>query len=447
MLKAYSSYRSVALAAVFATAVLSGSASVSAAPLTAPRHVWVERSTMPYPLSDMSATTVGDAIYLVGGCVSNQTYDVGAQMYLCGEVTAKTMMYHPSTDVWTELSMAPKQRYRHAAAANGHLLYVFGGRDLNDVIVPEVDVFNTVTQTWSVLPNALNLPTPVSDETAFAIDGVIYVAGGYDGGYSALTTVQTYTPGTGGGDGTWGTASPLQYGRGDVGSGVIDGKAYVFGGFTHTNNWVSPLDTLEVLGSDGVWTVHTEPAEVARGDKAIVPLHDRLLVLGGETKTDSGATMPLDDIEAYDPTATSDEEAWELVSKLWAPRFRFMAASYGDSAFVFGGQKYVEGTYNAAGSYYPLADDVVEFHEHGFFDQSHAHEDDLLVDQLQVNLAAANARIDELEHDHGSDDHADDSVSMAKAALAVACVGVALVLALAVFVLMRRDTIPIATAK
>lgn len=47
--------------------------------------------------SDMSASTIGDEIVLVGGCVGKQTYqDWGG--YACETVTNETIVYSTLTD-------------------------------------------------------------------------------------------------------------------------------------------------------------------------------------------------------------------------------------------------------------------------------------------------------------------------------------------------------------
>lgn len=45
-------------------------------------HEWMSRTAMPLKRSDMTATTVTDAIYIIGGCSNDQEYSVGAGMYL-----------------------------------------------------------------------------------------------------------------------------------------------------------------------------------------------------------------------------------------------------------------------------------------------------------------------------------------------------------------------------
>lgn len=37
-------------------------------------HEWIPRTAMGMPRSDMTATTVADAIYIIGGCSGDQTY-------------------------------------------------------------------------------------------------------------------------------------------------------------------------------------------------------------------------------------------------------------------------------------------------------------------------------------------------------------------------------------
>lgn len=45
-------------------------------------HEWMSRTAMPLKRSDMTATTVADAIYIIGGCSNDQEYSAGAGMYL-----------------------------------------------------------------------------------------------------------------------------------------------------------------------------------------------------------------------------------------------------------------------------------------------------------------------------------------------------------------------------
>ena len=90
----------------------------------------------------------------------------------------------------------------------------------------------------------------------------------------------------------------------------------------------------------GAWAGMTA-LSTARGDKAAVFWNDAVYALGGEMKDSAGNTVVLDTIEAYDaPT-----NAWTTATaRLPTPKFRYAAAHYGGSIYVFGGQTTAVGT-------------------------------------------------------------------------------------------------------
>ena len=89
----------------------------------------------------------------------------------------------------------PRQRYRHAAVVSGEKIYLFGGRDVNDAIIAEVDVLDTSTGTFETLSSWTEAK---SDVGAFvSADGTkMYVAGGYDATYTSFKTVDMFEPAT-----------------------------------------------------------------------------------------------------------------------------------------------------------------------------------------------------------------------------------------------------------
>ena len=119
---------------------------------------WYAHNAMPTARSDMTATTVGEGIYVLGGCASNQLYNYGDDYYYCGNfdgVTDVASLYLPESKAWRVLPAMPRKRYRHAAAAVNTDIYVFGGTDDSDNIVYQVDKFDTVTETWSTLSQTM----------------------------------------------------------------------------------------------------------------------------------------------------------------------------------------------------------------------------------------------------------------------------------------------------
>mmetsp|Transcript_83006 Transcript_83006/g.130939 ORF Transcript_83006/g.130939 Transcript_83006/m.130939 type:complete len:391 (+) Transcript_83006:111-1283(+) len=326
-------------------------------------HLWKTKRNMPGKRSDMTATTVDDAIYIIGGCVLDQIWvnDPPYSEYRCGggsanAITNSTLRYFPKTNSFdTALPAAPRPRYRHAAAALDKKIYLFGGTGESGSIVEHVDVFDTVSGTWTTLVDAM--PSASTDLSAFTYSGKIYVVGGYDASWRALNTVQIFnrlrTP-------TWETGPQLLQGRGDAFSAVVGNNAYMVGGFHDENNFVSPVADLEMLDlAVGTAWVAKSNMSLARGDKAVATLNDILHVVGGETKNVQGHSVPLRDVEAYDPITN----AWHFGGDIPSERFRFVASAYGSSIYIFGGQGYLIGQHGSDGSKYPVVDIVEEYSE------------------------------------------------------------------------------------
>ena len=141
------------------------------------KHVWNPRAEMLHNASDMTVNTVGDFIYLVGGCNGKQEWAGG--YYGCKALTKKTMKYSVKSNTFTYIADSPRERYRHASATVGKKIYIFGGRAVDDSLVEEVDVLDTETETWSTLADKMT--TPVSDNAGYEMDGKIYSVGGYSG--------------------------------------------------------------------------------------------------------------------------------------------------------------------------------------------------------------------------------------------------------------------------
>eukprot|EP00434_Breviolum_minutum_P007725 symbB.v1.2.006814.t1/scaffold409.1/size210228/17 len=317
-------------------------------------HEWMSKTAMPVKRSDMTATTVGDGIYIIGGCTNDQEYSTGAQRYVCTAITGATHKYTPTDDSYQAMPDAPRSRYRHAAAAVGGRIFLLGGVDLTDSIIPQVDVFDTTTATWSTLSN--EMPNATTDLSAFAHDGKIYVVGGYDASWNAAAQMMMYDPDAA----TWTSSYPLTQGRGDAATAIASGVAFALGGFHHSN-WSYPMSHLEVFFTSnpaGGWKARAA-MKVARGDKAVAVLNDKLHVVGGETKNSDGHSTPLMDVEVYDVESDTWYEGGSIPSK----RFRFVAAALGDSIYIFGGQGALMGSHNTAGSKYPVLDVVDQYKE------------------------------------------------------------------------------------
>mmetsp|Transcript_113176 Transcript_113176/g.205855 ORF Transcript_113176/g.205855 Transcript_113176/m.205855 type:complete len:407 (+) Transcript_113176:99-1319(+) len=331
-------------------------------------HIWYKKESMPQHRSDMTATTVEDEIYLIGGCALDQewVHDPPYSEYRCGggkanAVTGSTLRYFPKTNRFdTPLQDAPRARYRHAAAVVGKKIYLFGGTGSSGSIVAEIDVFDVGSGLWSTLSE--KMPNPTTDLGAFAYAGKIYTVGGYDVSWKALNVTQVFDPSATNSESAWQIGPALLQGRGDSYACVVGMQAYVVGGFHHENNFAAPIATLEMLdlSSSGSLSWVSKPGmSVSRGDKAVASLNGLLHVVGGEAKNNQGHSVALRDVEVYDPVSN----AWYFGGDIPSDRFRFTAASHGNSIFIFGGQGYLVGQHGADASHYPLMGVVEEYSE------------------------------------------------------------------------------------
>lgn len=325
---------------------------------------WKEVADIPQQLSDMTATTVSDKVYVIGGCNDHQVAcDWWDGCSYCPSVSDNVHVYTPSSDSWETLDDAmPRERYRHAAAVVDSSLYVIGGRDLDDNVISQVDVLDTDTNTWSTLKTA-NWTAPRSDEGTFVYDDKIFVGGGYDENYTSYATVDILDPSSG----TWTyaksstTTASMSDSRGDFGFVEIKSKFYTFGGWS-SDDWCSPRTSAEVYDpSTDEWTSLAD-LQKGRGDKAMGTLNGRLFAIGGEhnNNCNSGST-PVTDVEVYDPGQPS--KGWVVESYIPEEKFRFAAATVSGKIFVFGGQKNM--THNCSGfDYcYPVSNHTWAFSE------------------------------------------------------------------------------------
>lgn len=117
------------------------------------------------------AVVYNNKIYVVGGITNGHTN---------GHV-AWFDEYDPATGTWTTLPDAPRARDHFNAAVHGNKLYVVSGRrsefpNTFNFTVPEVDIFDFSTGTWSTAPE--NLPTERAGAAVVTYNDEILVIGG-----------------------------------------------------------------------------------------------------------------------------------------------------------------------------------------------------------------------------------------------------------------------------
>uniref|UniRef100_UPI00359447C3 Kelch repeat-containing protein n=1 Tax=Persicitalea sp. TaxID=3100273 RepID=UPI00359447C3 len=142
--------------------------------------------------------------------------------------------YDPKTNQWRQLPDAPRTRDHVSVAMVGDKLYVAGGRrstaktkNVFNLTVPEVDVYDFKTNTWTTLDEKQNIPTERAGNMAVAYGKKVLILGGESAAQNtAHREVEAYNTKTG----QWETFTAMTQGRHGTGAAVLNGKVYVVAG-------------------------------------------------------------------------------------------------------------------------------------------------------------------------------------------------------------------------
>jgi len=142
------------------------------------------------------------------------------------------------------------------------------------VFVPRVETARPLPTGWEA---RAPLPTARTEVAVAALNGRIYVAGGYAADGSTLDVVDVYDPATD----SWATAAPLPEGRNHMGLAALAGRLYAVGGYG------GPISASAAAAD--VWAYDPEadswsaaaPLPTPRAAHALVASDGRLFVIGG----------------------------------------------------------------------------------------------------------------------------------------------------------------------
>jgi len=307
--------------------------------------MWTARADMPTARSDTATTVLGlNKIIVTGGCDADQICP--EPMCYCPHITNKTEVFHPEDNIWETLADMPRPRFRHGMEFFNGSIYVFGGRDVSDVLIQEIDVYNPTKNSWSTLPPSQWLNESSSDFSSLVFNNTIYMVGGYDQNYKTLASVASFTPNVANSTWKYDALPPMNVPRGDTCAIVLNDQIYLFGGFKEDNFCIA-LDDLEIFDfSQNRWSLG-KSMEIRGGDKACGNLHGRFHIFGGEVKDAaincSRFSIPSPDVQEYDPIA----DDWQEEPPMPSARFRFNAIYYKHSngyeaIYTFGGQNEID---------------------------------------------------------------------------------------------------------
>lgn len=220
-------------------------------------QLWVKQRPIPLALSNFSSTFYDGNIYIIGGSAATS-------------INSRVMRYSTTDGSWTMLNEKKTPVAYAQAATIGGKIYIPGGEDASGAVQSSFESYDPRTQQWEELPA---LPAPRSRYALAAVEGKLYLFGGWDG-VSNRSEVFTYNPG----DRQWASLAPMPTPRQSCGAALLNGSVYIVGGqdasgAVRANERFSPFD-----GASGTWsTGPSTPAAIAQPGMA--SLLDNIVII------------------------------------------------------------------------------------------------------------------------------------------------------------------------
>lgn len=220
-------------------------------------------------------------------------------------------------------------------------VYVLGGFNGLRGVVGAVQVFDLETCTWSLGPEL----GPLHHANAAVVGDTIYVLGGLtDDSFTPLDGAWALTPAR---DHAWRPLPPMPAARGSAAVGVIDGRIYLAGGLAgQAQAALSVFDP-----STGAWREDLPPLPAPRDHACGAAIGGRLYVVGGrQTQVSSVARTVFE----YEPGGT-----WRTLAAMPTARGGVACGVVGERLIVVGGEGNPEsptGVFAQVESYDPAAD-------------------------------------------------------------------------------------------
>ena len=250
----------------------------------------------------------------------------GSEALLCIQSQrSEPVERQPLGGVWSRQAPMPTSRSEVAAAALDGKIYVLGGFGRGATANEEYD---PETNTWR---QRAPIPRGVDHAAAVALGGKIYLIGGFDGRFRPVDTVWSYAPESD----IWTRRADLPAPRGALGAVAVDGKIYAIGGRGAERDVGT---TEEYDPATDTWRPRS-PMPTPRDHIAISVVEGKIYVIGGRLGT---FARNLADNEEYDPVT----DTWKRRAPLPTVRSGIAAATVNGTIYVFGGED-VAGTFDA----------------------------------------------------------------------------------------------------
>jgi N-acetylneuraminic acid mutarotase len=162
--------------------------------------------------TEVTATTIGDNIYVIGGLDKP------------GNVLDTVEVYNIKNDSWKKIAPLPQPLHHSAASSFNGKIYVIGGSSsgFNWIPTNKLFIYDHIEDKWI---EGKSMPTARGAMTANFVNGILYVIGGY--GSSQIVDVnESYDPLSN----EWISKKPIPTPRHHAASAVVDNQLFVIGG-------------------------------------------------------------------------------------------------------------------------------------------------------------------------------------------------------------------------
>jgi Kelch motif/Putative Ig domain len=273
---------------------------------------------MPTPRIDFAISRLNGKIYAAGGRAFTIT----------GPITT-VEAYDPGTDSWEAKAPLPIARFNTGAGtiADGMpqaRMYVVGGLRSNLTITGRVDVYNSVSNTWTT-KTAMSFPR--WGVSCAVTGGLLYAIGGVES-TGVVGRLEAYAPATN----MWTTLASISVARRNAVVGVVGGKIYAIGGVNDDIDPNTGLTDVEVYdpGTDMWTTLMSMPKPQLAAAGGVIA--GKIYVTGGIEGDVTQTALSV--VQVYDPVTDS----WDEVAPMPTARLNHRAAVVDNVLYAIGGR-------------------------------------------------------------------------------------------------------------
>ncbi len=284
--------------------------------LAGPDAGWRPVAPLNVPRGGLAGASLGGAVYAAGGWTDTSFQTAVADL--------EQLPDSPGAR-WHRLPSMPTARGNPAAAALDGRVYVLGGYPPAGQAFDVVEAYDPGRNVWS---SVARLPSPRGAAGAAAAGDRLYVAGGDDGTSTAipLDTMVSYDAGTR----SWRPEPPMPTARSLLKMVELGGDIYAIGGVAD-----GPfLATVERYDAQLRTWRPVAAMSTGRGNPGVATVGNRIVVVGGAGGA-LGSAQPLTSSEIYDPRA----DRWQVLPAQLRPgRASLISASLRpDTVLAIGG--------------------------------------------------------------------------------------------------------------